>query len=124
MQTRRTSKEEEDDNNKEEEDCAAGTAAATASAAATPAATAGLHASSAASVSDHAVAAVAASWRRGLQRGTVAAAADSRMPLFTSAFFVFLTKCLLHVAQNTMFHGSFPPTFRPEFRIPEDSRTN
>ena len=120
MQTRRTSKEEEDDNKEEEEDCAAGAAAATASAAATAAATAGLHASSAASVSDHAVTAVAASRRRGLQRGAVAAAADSRMPLFTPAFFVFLTKCLLQVAQNTILHGSF----LPEFRIPEDSRTN
>jgi hypothetical protein len=108
MSTRRTSKEEEDDNNDKEEDCAAAAAAAT-TAAATTAATTGLHASSAATASDQAVAAVAAAWRSGLRRGAVAASADSRMPSLTPAFFVFLSKCSLHVAQNTMFHGSFPP---------------
>jgi hypothetical protein len=54
-------------------------------------------------------------WRQhGVADCTLAAAADSRMPSLTPAFFVFLTKCLLHVAQNTMFHGSFPPDFRPD----------
>jgi len=76
--------------------------------AATTAATAGIHTSSADTASVQAVAAVVAARHSGLQRNAVAAAADSRMPSLTPAFFVFLTKCLLHMAQNTMFHGSFP----------------
>ena len=119
---RTRSKKEEDDDNKEEEDCSATTAAAAGAAAATAAATTGLHTRSAATASDQAVAAVAAAGRSGLRWGAVAAAADSRMPMPTigTCFFVFLTKCSLHVAQNTMFHGSFPPDsgFR---RIPEQN---
>jgi len=54
-------------------------------------------------------------WQHGVAACMVAAAADSRMPSLTPAFFVLLTKCLclLHMAQNTMFHGSFPPEFWP-----------
>jgi len=112
----RTSKEEED-----YKDCAAG-AAATATAAATAAATAGRHARSAATASDQAVAAVAAARRSSMQRCTLAAAADSRMPLLTPVFLSFLIECPFHLAQNTMFHGSFPPELRPDSgfqRIPE-----
>jgi hypothetical protein len=69
------------------------------------------------------VAAAAAAWRSGLGRGAVAAAADSRMPSLTPVFLCLLSKCLLHVAQNHV-HGSFPPEFRPEFKILEDSGTN
>jgi hypothetical protein len=117
----RTSKEEEDYNNNEEEDCVAANATAAAAAvpaAATAAATAGRHhASSAAAASDQAVAAVAAAWRSGLRRCMVAAAADSRMPSLTPVFLCFLSVCFFQVAQNTMFHGSFPPEFlSPEFR--------
>jgi len=128
----RTSKEEEDYSNNEEEDCAAAAAAAAVAAipaAATAAATAGRHASFTATAPDQAVAAVAATWRSGLRRCTVlAAAADSRMPSLTPVFSCFLSVCLFHVAQNTMFHlylqvrtyyVSFPPEFRPEFLSPE-----
>ena len=69
---------------------------------------AGRHASFATTASDQALAAVAAAWRSGLQRCTVAAAADSRMPSLTPVFSCFLSVCLFHVAQNTMFH-----LFRP-----------
>ena len=108
MPMRRTSKEGEDYNNNEEEDCFAAAAAAT-TAAANAAATAGSHASSATTASDQAVAAVAAAPCSGLRRGVVAATADSRMPSLTPFFSYLLSKCLLHSAQNTMFHGSFPP---------------
>ena len=131
--TRRTSEEKEDDDNKEGEDCTAAAAAA-ATAAATAATTTGCNTSSAAIASDQAVAAVATARSSGLRQGVVAAAADNRMPSLTPVFSCLLSECSLHVAQNTMFHGSFPPDpgripdsgFRiPDsggFRIPEDSR--
>jgi len=103
----RMSEEEEDYNNNKEENCAAATAVAAAAAvpaAGTAAATAGRHASFAATASDQAVAAVAAVRHSGLRRCTVAAAADSRMPLLTPVFSCFLSVCVFHVAQNTMFH--------------------
>jgi hypothetical protein len=105
---RRTSKEEEDDeiNEEEEEDCAAAAAAA-AVAAATPATTAGRYASSAATASNQAVAAARLS---GLRRITIAAAADTAECHSGHLFCVcLLSECPLHVAQNSMFHGSFPP---------------
>jgi hypothetical protein len=40
----------------------------------------------------------------------------------TPVFSCLLSECSLHVAQNTMFHGSFPPDFGRDFgfgRIPE-----
>ena len=58
----------------------------------------------------------------GLRRCAVAAAADSRMPSLTPVFFVLLTECSLHVAQNTPCRGSFPPEFRIQnsgSKIPE-----
>ena len=128
MPKRRTSNEEEDYNNNEEEDCTAATTAA-ATTAATAATTTGRHASSAASASDQAVAAGAAAWHSGLRRGGVAAVADSRIPSLTPVFFCLLSECLLHLAQNTMFHESFPPDSGriPDsggFWVPEDSGTN
>jgi hypothetical protein len=108
MPATRKSTEDEDDNNNKEDDCATATAAATA---ATPTTTAGRHASSAttATASDQAVAAVAAAQRSGLRLGAVAAVADSRIPSLTPVFLCHLSEYVLHVAQNTMFHGSFPP---------------
>ena len=115
MPTRRTSKEEEDDDIKEEEDCTAAASAA-ATAATTTAATAGCHASSAATASNQAVAAVVAAWHSGLRRVAITAEAD------TCYLCVFLVN--VHYAwHGTPCHGSFPPEFRPEFRIPLDSRT-
>ena len=109
MPTRWTSKEEEYYNNNEEEDCAAVDATAS-TAEVTAATTTGRHTSSVATVaSDQAVAAVAAARHSGLRWGTVAAAADSRMPLLTPFLSCLLSECLLHVAQNTMFHVSIPP---------------
>jgi len=108
MSTRSTCKKEEDDDKNEEEDCAAAAAAATA-ADATAVTTTGLHTSSVTTVSDQAVAAAAAARHSGLQRGMVAVAADSRMPSLPPVFVAFLTECVLHMAHNTMFLGSFPP---------------
>jgi len=95
----RTSKEEEDYNNNEEEDCAAAVAAAI-PASATAAATAGRHTSFAATASDQAVAAVAAARHSGLRRCTIAAAADSRMPLLTPVFSCFLRGTEYHVSPS------------------------
>jgi hypothetical protein len=42
-------------------------------------------------------------WRHAV--AAAVAAADSRMPSLTPVFFVLLTECSLHVAQNTHFKG-------------------
>jgi len=110
-----TSEEEKDYNNNEEEDCVAATAAAT-TAAATAAATAGHHSSSAATASDQAVTAVTAARRSSLRWGTVAAAADSRMPSLTPVFFVFFVNVCSTWHRMPCFMGPF---LRNSGRIPD-----